>query len=157
MIKFIPLNQFKQGLLFDLLSKSYSDFPYKDKYLNDWKKYDKEAFSNPKIGECIFITCLDDKPIGFASYDPRQGPERAIIGHNCILPEYWGRGYGKKQIEELIRLFKRQYFKKALVKTADHSFFLNAKKLYLSCGFKEIKRFTDDRQGFPVIEYGMDL
>ena len=61
MLQFVPLSKYKSGLLFQLLSKCYKEFSYKDKYLNDWKQFDKEAFSNPKIGQCVFITNLDDK------------------------------------------------------------------------------------------------
>lgn len=157
MINFTSLDKYKQGLLYSLLFDSYKEFPDKANYVNDWKKFDKEAFTNPKIGECIIVTCIDNKPIGFVSYDSRQGPEFGIIGHNCVLPKYQGQGYGKKQIEKLLKKFKELHYKKACVKTGDHPFFINANKMYLSLGFKEIKRFTDNKQNFPVIEYEMNL
>jgi GNAT superfamily N-acetyltransferase len=157
MLQFVPLSKYKSGLLFQLLLKCYKEFSYKDKYLNDWKQFDKEAFSNPKIGQCVFITNLDDKPIGFVSYDPRNFPEYAIIGHNCILPMYQGKGYGKMQIEELLGRFKKLHFIRVQVTTGEHSFFSSAQQMYLNCGFKEIKRFIGDKQDIPKIQYEKDL
>lgn len=157
MIKFTTLNQYKQGLLFHLLSECYKDFPLKDKYLNDWKQFDVEAFSDPKVGQCIFVTCLDERPIGFASYDPRHFPAYAIIGHNCILPQYQGKGYGKMQIEELVKKLNNLHFNKIQVTSGDHNFFSSAQKMYLCCGFKEIKRTNDGKQNIPKIQYEKDL
>lgn len=157
MIEFTSLNQYKQGLLFNLLSESYKEFPFKDKYLNDWKQFDEEAFSNPKIGKCVLVTCLDDKPIGFVSYDPRNFPEFAIIGHNCILPAYQGKGYGRMQIEELLKRLKKLNFEKIQVATGDHPFFSSAQKMYLDCGFKETKRIAGNKQDIGKIYYEKDL
>lgn len=103
------------------------------------------------------ITCLDDKPIGFASYDPRQGPEYVVIGHNCILPKYQGKGYGKKQILELLRRLKALHFKKARVSTGDYLFFISAQRLYESCGFKKIDRIKAEKQDFPMTNYEITL
>jgi len=111
--------------VFQLLSKSYKGLienyhlPHKEKLIENWKKFDKEAFSNPKIRQCVFITCLGDKPIGFASYDPRHGPEYGMIGYNCILPEYQGKGYGKRQILELLNRFRKLNFRNARVSTGE--------------------------------------
>lgn len=163
MLQFVPLSKYKSGLLFQLLSKSYKGLienyhlPHKEKLIENWKKFDKEAFSNPKISNCVFITCIDDKPIGFASYDPRQGPEYGVIGHNCILPKYQGKGYGKKQILELLRRLKELHVKKARVSTGDHPFFISAHRLYLGCGFKIIDRMKAGKQDFPMIRYEMTL
>lgn len=75
------------------------------------------------ICPCVFISILNDEPIGMASWDPRQVPEVGIIGYNCILPEYQGKGFGKTQIQEILKRLKNQGFEKALVTTGEHPFF----------------------------------
>lgn len=163
MLQFLPLTRYKPGILFHLLSENYRDLiehyhlPHEEQLIDNWKKFDKEAFGNTQVGKCVFITSLDGKPIGFASYDPRLGQEYGIIGHNCILAEYRGKGYGREQIEELLRIFRKLHFRKVKVKTGDHSFFIPAQRLYLSLGFKETKRSKNGVQDFPVIEYEMYL
>ncbi len=40
------------------------------------------------------VTCVNDIPIGFVTWDPRHIPEYAEIGHNGIREQYKRRGYG---------------------------------------------------------------
>ena len=154
MIKFAGLSKYNPGLLFSLLSQCYS----KDlniRFRKDFKGFDKEAFEHTDtIGACVFITSINKQVIGFGSYDPRQRPEIGIIGHNCILPNYQNKGYGKLQIIEILRIFNAERIKKAKVTTGDISFFIPAQKMYQSCGFKEVSRTQDEKgTGFGVIEY----
>lgn len=162
-LKFTTLSSVKTGFLFFLLKKSYRDFIKKYKIprigqlLKNWQKFDQEAFSNPQIGKCVFISCLNNQSIGFASFDPRPKPTYGIIGHNCILPEYSAQGFGKKQVSEILRRFKKMGIKKARVSTGDHPFFIPAQRMYLHCGFKEIRRFKDEKIDYPVIEFEKEL
>ena len=104
------------------------------------------------MGACNFITCLDEKPIGVGSFDPRGKPEKGLIGWNCIVPEYQGKGYGKAQIEKTLGAFREIGIKKALVNTCDEEFYVPAQMKYEACGFKVIRK-TDGN----IIEYELHL
>ena len=90
--------------------------------------------------------------MGFASWDPRKYPT-GIIRHNYILPQFRVNGYGRYQINEIIKRFKQMNFTKALVSTMDHEFFYAAQKMYLACGFNEKRRFIDKYKNYKMIEY----
>jgi GNAT superfamily N-acetyltransferase len=117
-----------------------------------WKHYDDEIFQSPEtVGKAGFLTRVDDQCVGFASYDPRQLPAVGIVGHNCVLPEFRGRGYGRAQIHEIIRIFKEKGCRSIEVTTADHPFFKPAYELYRSCGFREHSRALNDTIPFELI------
>ena len=151
-ITFTPITEHEPGIIFSLLSQSYAPI-WNDKLEETMRKFDREVFENPDtVGACTFITYLDGRAIGMASYDPRGGPESAIIGHNCILPDYQGRGFGCRQIAEIIRCLKARHFVKVTVTTSDHPFFIPAQKMYQACGFQQ--RPDSECQ---TIKYGLEL
>lgn len=92
------------------------------------------------VGASTFITCLKGTPIGMGSYDPRQMPTRGIIGWNCIIPEYQGKGYGKRQILEIIRILHRRGAHTICVTTSHEEFYSSAQHTYESCGFVRVRR-----------------
>ncbi|MBQ9854916.1 MAG: GNAT family N-acetyltransferase, partial [Clostridia bacterium] len=56
----------------------------------------------------------------------------------CILAEYKGKGYGKRQLSEAVRrIIESRHPKKIIVSTNDR---LIAKHNYESAGFKLVKR-----------------
>jgi GNAT superfamily N-acetyltransferase len=140
------------------LSQSFEEL-WNDELEKKIKQFDREVFENPDIvGACAFISTLNGKPVGMASWDPRQGLELGIIGYNCILPEYQGRGFGKAQIKEVLRRLKEQKFKKVIVTIGEHPFFEAADKMYLACGFKETKRYNEGRDPrYGSIDYEVEL
>ena len=95
-----PLDQ-KPGAIATLLRQAYAALVKSDPSLwepeqANWEQYDCEVFGQPaSVGACIFLTRLDGRIVGFGSWDPRQRPCFGIVGHNCILPEFRGRGLGK--------------------------------------------------------------
>jgi len=162
MLTFKPIIQYQVGTVAFLLLQSYADLLLNPLWEGEKERFiqaDREVFANPDtVGKCTFATCLRGALIGFASFDPRQKPELGIIGHNCILPEFRGNGYGKQQILEVLSRFKSREIGKAVVSTSEHPFFLPAQRMYLSCGFQEKRRYTggpDSR--YRLIEYERDL
>lgn len=152
------------GAIAAILKICYADLVSSDPSLwvdeaEGWERFDADVYGNPDgIGDCTFMSWLGDHLIGFASYDPRQWSAWGVIGHNGILPEFQGRGFGKQQIAEILRRFRIMGFKKAKVSTLDHPFFAPARAMYLSCGFCESKRIP--WEGSPkcrLIEYEKDL
>jgi len=158
-LSFKPLTAHKSGIIFNLLKESYSELAkikpdHILKWEKDWKEYDNDIFQYPNtIGVCGFISYLDAEIVGFASYDPRKYPI-GIIGHNCILPQFRGNGYGKQQINEILKWFRKMNFKKAIVSTNEHEFFYPAQRMYIACGFREKRRFFEgDIRDSMMIEY----
>ncbi len=156
MITFRPFSNYKLGLILDMLMKSYASYP---EIINlekaSWQDYDSNIFKQPEtIGKCGFVSCLEDVPVGFASWDPRNHPNFVLIGHNCILPNYQKRGFGRLQILEMLNRFKTMKFKKVKTSTGTNNFFVPAQKMYVSCGFYETARSLHERMpNFEVIHY----
>lgn len=140
-LKFTSPRVEKPGTIAAILKACYADLVASDPSLwqneaEGWELFDADVYENPSsIGDSTFLSWYGGKLVGFASYDPRQGPAYGIIGHNGILPQYQGRGFGKQQIAEILRHFRKMGFIKAKVSTLDHPFFVPAKKMYLSSGF----------------------
>jgi GNAT superfamily N-acetyltransferase len=155
---FTQSSKYRPGIIYRLLSTCYADIL--DRELTEQlQQFDQEVFENTDtVGACTFITTLNSDIIGMASYDPRQAPERGIVGHNCILPEHRRKGYGKQQIIEVIRRLRSRAVRSAVVSTSEHPFFEPARKMYLSCGFAESQRKRERPQDlYRTIYYGMEL
>jgi GNAT superfamily N-acetyltransferase len=120
-LNFTPFSKHKPGLVVNFLCESYAGLPeIVEKHRDNWIESDKKIFSDPEgIGSYGFVTCLGEEPIGFGSWDARQGPALGIIGQNCILPRYQSKGYGKRQILEILRRFKEGGFERVSVTTGD--------------------------------------
>ena len=152
------------GIIAALLKRSYADLVASEPSVwtaqeTRWEQYDRDVFEQPMtVGASVFLTRLDGVIVGFASWDPRQRPRLAIVGHNCILPEFRGRGLGREQMQEVLRRFKDMDIQTALVTTCDHPFFAPAQHMYQACGFREIRRISwDCDPGRTVIEYEKEV
>jgi len=154
----------QMGTIAAILNICYADLisSHPDLWSNEaegWERFDTDVYESPEgIGDCTFLSWHDDDLIGFASYDPRQWPAFGIIGHNGVLPEFQGQGFGEQQILEILRRFQKIGFKKAKVSTLDHPFFAPAQAMYFSCGFCESRRFPwEGSPEYRLIEYEKDL
>ena len=160
---FIPLDGEKPGIITAILRASYADLlkldPRWESEQVNWDEYDREVFAHPKtVGSCLFLTRSNGRIAGFGSWDPRQRPEYGIVGHNCILPEFRGKGLGRQQIQEILRRFQKLGIKTAKVSTNDHPFFVPAQRMYIACGFREVRRITWDRDpSRKTIEYEKEI
>jgi GNAT superfamily N-acetyltransferase len=156
-LKFAPISLLSPGALTDLLRKSYAGLVEKwpDHWAREaekWDDFDRQAFAHPEtVGKCVFVSLLDREPVGLASYDPRQAPRCGIVGQNCVLPEFRGRGFGTLQVLEVLRRLRERGIPTARVTTSEHPFFLPARKMYESLGLKEVRRFA----GGPDPDYGL--
>jgi len=149
-LAFAPPLKHKPGLILALLTQSYrplldSDPEHWQPQVTSWGEFDNAVFAEPDtVGVCVFVTCLVGKPIGFGSFEPGD-PTSGWVGHNCILPAHRGRGYGKLQLEEIVRRMRARGITEIRVTTCSHSFFAPALRMYRSAGFVEVGR----RQGGP--------
>lgn len=102
----------------------------------------------------MFLSWSDDILVGFGSYDPRQKPEFGIVGHNCVLPEFRGRGFGKHQILEILRRFLSEGIRTARTSTLAGAWHIPARRMYTACGFQETGRHPwDGDPSQTVVEY----
>ncbi|MBN2181833.1 MAG: GNAT family N-acetyltransferase [Sedimentisphaerales bacterium] len=157
-LKFNDTSEYKSGAICSLLAESYAEI-IDQKLKEQFLQFDREVFEKPEtVGACTFIAALGADVIGMASYDPRRAPELGIIGHNCILPKYRRKGYGRQQILEIIRRLKAIGVRLVAVSTSEHSFFMPARKMYLSCGFSELeKRQKNPHDVYERIYYEIKL
>ena len=133
-------SDFKQGMLFELLKDAYSfDCRYKQNCNSDWQAFDKFFFNNLQIVDKYgFITTRNDEAIGFVSWDPRNMPEYAEIGYNCIASKHKSNGYGKIQLQEAVNRITQNDVRRIIVTTNDD--LISAKRMYESVGFKIYKK-----------------
>jgi len=161
-LQFLSIDNFERGIVSSLLRRSYaalvvaSDPLWRDEPAK-FDAYDDEVFLNPAtVGSCIFLTESDGVVVGLGSWDPRQRPAFSVVGHNCVLPEFRGRGFGKMQIQEILRRFQRQNVITAKVSTCAYPFFLPARRMYEACGFVEMRRVSG-ASGRRMVEYEKSL
>jgi GNAT superfamily N-acetyltransferase len=161
-VTFSDLQGARPGMLSAMLIESYGGLlaeapEYWNGERRAWEDYDRDVFAEiDTIGSCIFLTCLDAEPIGFASFDPRQLPDVGVVGHNCVLPGFQGNGYGRLQLREVMRRLTVRGAQTIQAITGEHPFFLPARKMYAACGFHEISRGPggpDPRYGIITYEF----
>jgi GNAT superfamily N-acetyltransferase len=158
-----PLER-EPGVIFRLLHQIYAELVRAQPKLwepekENWENFDRNVFENPgTIGACTFLSWCGKDIVGFFSFDPRPGPAYGVIGHNCILPGYRSRGFGKRQIAEILRQFGQMGIRQARVSTNDHPFFVPAQRMYTACGFVEVKRVPFERDPKQnMIHYEMEI
>jgi GNAT superfamily N-acetyltransferase len=163
-IRFTPPRGTKAGVLASMLKCVYARLVESDpetwgQEQAGWEEFDRQVFQHPEtIGSCTFLTWSGDQLVGFGSYDPRPKPHFGIIGHNCVLPEFQGRGFGSAQVREILRRFRSMGIRLARVSTGEDPFFAPAQRMYLSCGFREIRRVPWQRDPQQrIIEYEMEI
>jgi GNAT superfamily N-acetyltransferase len=163
-IRFTSLREQQPGIIASLLKRSYAELVAADPVLwsqeaRNWEEFDQEVFQHPDtVGSCVFLTWAGGQLVGFGSYDPRGKPEYGVIGHNCILPEFRGKGLGKQQIQEILRRFQTIGIRTAKVSTNDHPFFVPAQRMYTASGFREVGRISWDRDPrLKLIEYEKEI
>lgn len=117
------------------MKDSYSfDYRYEQACRDDWQVFDDFFFDNLQVADKYgFITTLNDEAIGFVSWDPRNLPEYAEVGYNCIASKHKGNGYGKIQLQEAVSRITKNNVRKIIVTTNDD--LIPAQRMYESVGF----------------------
>lgn len=160
MITFEPPNAFPPGRIVALLQSSYTGLPATPEEIAyhraQWRRTERLALEDPDVAACVFITCLDGQPIGFGSFDPRG--KIGAVGQNVIHPDHRRKGYGREQLSEILTRLRERGCTFARVKTGEHAFFAPAQALYLSCGFKERRRYwREEIDSFRMVEFVVEL
>ena len=82
MIEFKKITDFPRGTIYDLLKDAYSyDKRNQQIWDGNWKETDDFFYDNPPIADKYgLVTCIDEEPIGFITWDPRNRLEYVEIG-----------------------------------------------------------------------------
>ena len=152
-VKYKKLSAFNRGILFELLKDAYSfDIRYERCWRANWKECDDFFFDHLDIADkYCFITTLNNQPIGFICWDPRDMPKHVEIGHNCILVKYKGSGYGKMQLQEATNRIVKSGTNKIIVTT--NSNLVPAQRNYESVGFVVCNRRKNETESDFAGEY----
>lgn len=154
-VEFQKVSNFTRGIYVKLLKDAYSfDKSYEQRWYTNWKNNDDFFFDHLDIADqCSFITTVDDKPIGFVTWDPRNMPEYAELGDNCIITSYKGRGYGNLQLQEAINRIRKSAVKKIIVTTDEN--LIPARHNYESVGFQFVRTWKEN--DVVHMDYEMDV
>lgn len=160
MIEFKKISEFPKGTLYQQLIDAYSfNDECQKNWDSMWQEYDEFFYSNLDLiaDKYGFITVVDGVAVGHISWDPRNSPNYVIIGHNCILSSYKGKGYGKIQLQEAIRRIKEYRVEKIIVTTNEIT--IAAQKNYESVGFVKVSKRINNETPFAkdYIDYEMIL
>ena len=160
MIEFRKISEFPRGTLYRQLKDAYSfDENCQKAWDGMWKEFDDFFCDNVQsIADLYgFVTAVDGVPVGHISWDPRNRPDSVTIGHNCILTQYKGRGYGKLQLQEAVRRIREYGVGKIVVTTNELTF--AAQKNYESVGFIKVAERANPDTPFAgrYIDYEMIL
>jgi len=151
-IQFTSPTKHARGMVLGLLKRAWAPL-WNPKLEENISQFDSDVTEHSNtVGACTFVTCLESEPVGMGSYDPRQKPERGLIGWNCVVPEHQRKGIGKAQIQEILRIFRSKGIRKACVTTTDEDFFVPAQRTYEACGFIRACKTEDNN-----IEYELEL
>ena len=144
-IEFKKVSDFNRGILFELLKDSYSfDYRYEESWYSNWQACDNFSFDNLQIADKYgFITTRNDEAIGFVSWNPRNIPEYAEIGYNCIASKHKSNGYGKIQLQEAVDRITQNDVKKIIVTTNDD--LIPAQRMYEGVVFKIHQKKTNQK------------
>lgn len=152
-ISFKKFSEFPRGTMYDILRDAYSFDTRNIEIWNDnWLESDAFFYDNPEIADKYgLVTCLDDYPIGFVTWDPRNVPEYVEIGHNGIRSAYKGNGYGRLQLQEAIRRISAYDGLKKIIVCTNSDFV--APRNYESVGFKLYDRKVNDSESAYTGDY----
>lgn len=153
MVEFRKFTEFPRGTLYDILQDAYSfDSRNREIWDKNWQESDVFFYDNPKIANHYgLVTCVDNVPIGFVTWDPRHRPEYVEIGHNGIRESYKGKGYGRLQLEEAIRRIKEYEGLQRIIVCTNSN--LVAPKNYESVGFRLYDRKQNDTESAYTGDY----
>jgi len=150
---FRKITEFPRGTLHDILVDAYS-FDSRNRAIWDenWHEFDDFFYDNPQIAEKYgLVTCVDDVPIGFVTWDPRNRPEYVEIGHNGIRTAYKRKGYGRMQLEEALRRIRAYEGLKRIIVCTNSEFV--ATRNYESVGFQLYDRKPNDTESAYTGDY----
>ena len=154
MLEFIPLDQ---SLLNDMYKLTEEYFSWIDIKMEELYKIDTISIIGQTIPEYVrssindlsafippkgiyYLIRMDEKTIGMGAL--RKLKENlGEIKRMYIKPEYRGRGYGKKLLQELLK--KAIQYKYSIVRLDTGKFMTNAQRVYRLAGFQVREEYPE--------------
>jgi GNAT superfamily N-acetyltransferase len=163
MMDFVSPEETGPGTVVSMLEEAYGALRETDTkcfaaWRKDWQAFDEFVYGDVLLARTwMFLSRVDGELAGFVSWDPRQRP-LALLGHNCVRPQFWGRGYGVMQLVHALEVLRGQGFERVLVQTGVEDFFASARGMYARVGFG-FRRELDLVEPCPcrVVEYELIL
>ncbi len=144
----IKIEKIKGEEELSILEKIYSEGyrgleEYAYTHPEDIKAYMRWLYRRDPEG--IFLAKEKDKVVGFVAGDANWFSKRAkkhvgAIHEIVVLPEYQGKGIGKRLMETVINYFKEKGLNTAELWVGDENF--RAREFYKKLGFKEEGQFN---------------
>ena len=110
----------------------------------------KHFLRNPNKSIITDIILLENQPIGWACYLTKKSTYFIRLYSVCISPQYRGKGYAKEYLSKRFQTFSDKFKRIYLEVRISNE---NAKMLYKSLGFKELRIL----KGYYVNEDGIKM
>ena len=117
---------------------------FKDRFTEESLKKAGEKITNPPEGSTTFLAKEGDTIVGVCRILVSEQENR--IGAIYVLPEYQGKGIGKKLWEQARKLF--DFTKDTFVSVASYN--TNAIEFYKNLGFKDTGKHLDSDEHFRM-------
>lgn len=117
---------------------------FKDRFTEEGIKKESEKIANPPEGSTTFVAKEGGAIVGVCRILVSEQENR--IGAIYVLPEYQGKGIGKKLWEQAQKFFDSK--KDTLVSLASYN--TNAFEFYKKLGFKDTGRRWDNDEKFKM-------
>ena len=145
-LNYHPLQENHRGLSAAMLRQSYGELLTAEPAcwrpeVAKWEQFDREVFDHPDaVGACVCLSSVGARVVGFGPYVPHRAPEFGHVGHNCVIPEYRGRGLGKFRVQEILRRLSARGTHRARVSTLHGAWHVPAQRMHVACWFREMGR-----------------
>ena len=106
----------------------------------DWRTTKEEQIAGhyKSHPETILVTEHKGQVVGFITYNIFEKQKAGVIGNNAVHPKYQGRGFGTKQYQRVLAIFKERGMKFAQVHTGADEAHVAARTAYEKVGFKPV-------------------
>ena len=91
--------------------------------------------------EGLFLVLLDERRVVGTGALKQLDADTAELGRMWFLPEYRGRGLGRRMAEQLLAFARQHGYRRVRLDTSSKC--INAVELFRKLGFKEIDRYKE--------------
>ena len=105
---------------------------------SQWRKEKADQVANhyKHYPETTLVTEYHGEVIGFITYNLFHQKKLGVIGNNAIKPEFQSQGFGTKQYEKVLEIFRENGMLFAEVTTGSYEAHAPARTAYERVGFK---------------------
>lgn len=118
----------------ELKTQSWADASW----WRELEEHEEYVLEDPIASRHCWIASLDNKDLGFGSYDPKFAKDTAFLSYVGILPEHQRKGFGKQLLQFLIQQMREDRSSRVLTTLHMHPFFLPAYYTFQSLKFEVV-------------------